>query len=297
MTIGFATSKISVKKITSSKIKNPVTRTTTTESRATRKGATVLEEGSESIGNINNRTHSSLNNLHRSTGEKSYTLNSEKSNWKFKPEIPRTAVKNSEGNYTLGRGNEWNFNTKYNIPYTETGNKGQGLVSVPKYNAVNSGYISTADKGSIFYYRGDSASMKPEIVFEKGILPKGKHNDLFKHISGEKGNFVSTSSDFNIGDGFAGKNGYNYIIDTDRGIDTVKIFGEEHPYPEQKEFSIPNGIKNTEIKGVYQYKNNKIIKYIENPNYKKMTKTNILKGDYNEKFLEKRRKQYRNTRY
>jgi len=77
----------------------------------------------------------------------------------------------------------------------------------------------------------------------------------------------------------------------------VKIFGEEHPYPEQKEFSIPNGIKNTEIKGVYQYKNNKIIKYIENPNYKKMTKTNILKGDYNEKFLEKRRKQYRNTRY
>ena len=110
MTIGFATSKIPVKKITSSKIKNPVTRTTTTESRATRKGATVLEEGSESIGNINNRTHSSLNNLHRSTGEKSYTLNSEKSNWKLKPEIPRTAVKNSEGNYTLGRGNEWSVN-------------------------------------------------------------------------------------------------------------------------------------------------------------------------------------------
>ena len=110
MTIGFATSKISVKKITSSKIKNPVTRTTTTESGATRKGATVLEEGSESIGNINNRTHSSLNNSHRSTGEKSYTLNSEKSNWKFKPEIPRTAVKNSEGNYTLGRGNEWSVN-------------------------------------------------------------------------------------------------------------------------------------------------------------------------------------------
>ena len=42
--------------------------------------------------------------------EKSYTLNSEKSNWKFKPEIPRTAVKNSEGNYTLGRGNEWSVN-------------------------------------------------------------------------------------------------------------------------------------------------------------------------------------------
>ena len=111
------------------KPKNPVTRTTTTESRATRKGATVLEEGSESIGNINNRTHSSLNNLHRSTGEKSYTLNSEKSNWKLKPEIPRTAVKNSEGNYTLGRGNEWNFNTKYKTPYIGTGNKRKELIS------------------------------------------------------------------------------------------------------------------------------------------------------------------------
>lgn len=99
------------------------------------------------------------------------------------------------------------------------------------------------DKGSIFYYRGDSVSMKPKIVFEKDILPKGKHDDLFKHIRGQRGNFVSTSSDFDISDSFAGKNGYNYIIDTDRGINTVKFFGERHPFPEQKEFSIPNGIK------------------------------------------------------
>ena len=49
MTIGFATSKIPVKKIISSKFKNPVTRTTTTESGATRKGATVLEEGSDGV--------------------------------------------------------------------------------------------------------------------------------------------------------------------------------------------------------------------------------------------------------
>ena len=110
MAVGHVTSKIPVKKIISSKFKNPVTRTTTTESGATRKGATVLEEGPESIGNINSRTHSSLNNLHRSTGEKSYTLNSEKSNWKFNSETPKTAVKTSEGNYTLGRSNEWSVN-------------------------------------------------------------------------------------------------------------------------------------------------------------------------------------------
>ena len=46
-----------------------------------------------------------------------------------------------------------------------------------------------------------------------------------------------------------------------------------------------------EIKGAYQYKDNQIIKYIENPNYKqKIIRINILKGDYNGKFLEKRRK-------
>lgn len=99
------------------------------------------------------------------------------------------------------------------------------------------------DKGSIFYYRGHSASMKPKIVFEKDILLKGKHDDLSKHIRGQRENFASTSSDFDISDSFAGKNGYNYIIDTDRGINTVKFFGERHPFPEQKEFSIPNGIK------------------------------------------------------
>ena len=46
---------------------------------------------------------------------KIYTLESQDANWNFKSEIPKTVVKNSEGNYTLGRNNEWNFDTKYNI--------------------------------------------------------------------------------------------------------------------------------------------------------------------------------------
>ena len=41
---------------------------------------------------------------------KIYTLESQNANWNFNSEIPRTAVKNSEGNYTLGRGNEWSVN-------------------------------------------------------------------------------------------------------------------------------------------------------------------------------------------
>ena len=99
------------------------------------------------VKNSNNETYSSSGNSNKST-EKTYTLNSSKPNWNFKSETSQTAVKNSEGNYTLGRGNEWNFDTKYNIPYTETGNKGQGLVSVPKYNAVTNDYSRNYD---VFY--------------------------------------------------------------------------------------------------------------------------------------------------
>ena len=142
----------------------------------------------------------------------------------------------------IGYMNEWSI-PKTKTPYVNQETKGKDEFLFQLTNAVNNNYTITVDKGSIFYYRGDSASMKPKIVFEKDILPKGKHDDLFKHIRGQRENFVSTSSDFDISDSFAEKNGYNYIIDTDRGINTVKFFGERHPFPEQKEFSIPNGIK------------------------------------------------------
>ena len=44
---------------------------------------------------------------------KIYTLESQDANWNFKSEIPKTAVKNSEGNYTLGRGNEWSVGNEF----------------------------------------------------------------------------------------------------------------------------------------------------------------------------------------
>lgn len=184
------------------KPKNPVTRTTTTESRATRKGATVLEEGSESIGNINNRTHSSLNNLHRSTGEKSYTLNSEKSNWKFKPEIPRTAVKNSEGNYTLGRGNEWNFNTKYKTPYIGTGNKRKELISssssklysvVPEMHELDKGRY-TFRPNETGYVKNPTAQNITNYINNTNYLgtggKKGSLNGLYMYVVDANNNII-----------------------------------------------------------------------------------------------------------
>jgi len=119
-----------------------------------------------SIFNSPSSTGNSGGNTASKSSEKTYTLNSLKSNWNFKSEIPKTAVKNSEGNYTLGRNNEWNFDTKYNIPYTKTGNKGQGLVSVPSYNAVTNDYSRSYD----IFYRSISEKKKQVLLRNFHIL-------------------------------------------------------------------------------------------------------------------------------
>ncbi len=125
---------------------------------------------------------------------KIYTLESQDANWNFKSEIPKTAVKNSEGNYTLGRNNEWNFDTKYNIPYTETGNKGQGLVSVPSYEALMNDYSRNYD---IFHHSVGEVTTKPlltsnyetyyrtisqehyDILKNTGKMPAGYNGETF----------------------------------------------------------------------------------------------------------------------
>ena len=126
-----------------------------------------------SIFNSPSSTGNSGGNTASKSSEKTYTLNSSKSNWNFDSEIPKTVVKNSEGNYTLGRNNEWNFDTKYNIPYTETGNKGQGLVSVPSYDVITNDYSRNYD---IFYH---SISEKHyNRLMETGDIPPKKETSI-----------------------------------------------------------------------------------------------------------------------
>ena len=112
---------------------------------------------------------------------KIYALESQDANWNFKSEIPKTAVKNSEGNYTLGKNNEWNFDTKYNIPYTETGNKGQGLVSVPSYNAVTNDYSRNYD----VFYRTIS-EIHYNRLMETGDIPPKKETSITQNFLGIK---------------------------------------------------------------------------------------------------------------
>ena len=113
---------------------------------------------------------------------KIYALESQDANWNFKSEIPKMAVKNSEGNYTLGKNNEWNFDTKYNIPYTETGNKGQGLVSVPSYNAVTNDYSRNYD----VFYRSISETHYNRLM-ETGDIPPKKETSITQNFSYSSG--------------------------------------------------------------------------------------------------------------
>ena len=113
---------------------------------------------------------------------KIYTLESQDANWNFKSEIPKTVVKNSEGNYISGRNNEWNFDTKYNIPYTETGNKGQGLVSVPSYDAVINDYSRNYD----VFYRSISETHYNRLM-ETGDIPPKKETSITQNFSYSSG--------------------------------------------------------------------------------------------------------------
>lgn len=125
--------------------------------------------------------------------------------------------------------------------------------------------------GLIIVYRGDRSSVKPNEVFEKGITPKGTHNNVLLHTKSctTPGNFVSSSLKFNIAKGFAKKNGYIYVIDTDNGIDVNKVFGENANYYEQFEYSIIGRVNGEQIVGAYKVKKYKIVgDMIKNPNYK-----------------------------
>ena len=145
-----------------------------------------------------------------------------------------------------------------------------------------SGYMSLCPGGKTFpgngdrenevrtLYRGDRASVTPDDVFQNGFKPKGTHDDALLHTESNTtaGNFVSTSSNKEIAIEFAGKNGYVYEVRTGNYVDINSTYGNKAHYPEQMEFSIPGGIKPSEIMGAYKMQGGKIRgEFISNPIY------------------------------
>ncbi len=135
-------------------------------------------------------------------------------------------------------------------------------------NTTNPGF--EGEDGTKILFRGDRASVVPDDVFENGFIPKGTHNDPLLHTVSNvtAGNFVSTSIDETIATGFAGKNGYVYVIQTDNYIDINSTYGPKAYFPEQMEFSIPGGVKPSEIIGAYKMQGGKNTgDFIFNPNF------------------------------
>ena len=138
------------------------------------------------------------------------------------------------------------------------------------WEKANSGLLAESGSNTKTLFRGDRASVVPDDVFQNGFKPKGTHNDALLHTKSNTtaGNFVSTSGDKTIATEFAGKNGYVYVIQTDNYVDINSTYGAEAYFPEQMEFSIPGGIKPSEIVGAYKKQGGKIIgDFIPNPNF------------------------------
>lgn len=153
----------------------------------------------------------------------------------------------------------------------------QDPIGLAGNNPTLYGYVTDVNSwidilGLIITYRGDRSSVTPDNVFNEGITPKGTHNDVSLHTKSNTtpGNFISSSTDINIANDFAEKNGYVYVIDTDNGVDVNKALGKDAHFPEQFEYSIKGKVEGEQIIGAYKVKNGKTEgDMIKNPNYKK----------------------------
>ncbi|MGH1363309.1 MAG: scabin-related ADP-ribosyltransferase [Calditrichia bacterium] len=125
--------------------------------------------------------------------------------------------------------------------------------------------------GKRYLFRGDRRM--PSEVFEKGFQPRGESMDVLKHARNNikpPSNYVSTTSAPGIAAKFSQKGNYVYVVRPKGGVDVNKALGDKSPYPYEKEFAIPGGVKTEDILGARQVdKDGKFVgEFIKNPNYK-----------------------------
>lgn len=125
----------------------------------------------------------------------------------------------------------------------------------------------------LLVFRGERASKSPEVVFTEGLKPRGNELDLLTHVTLNKAEtiYVSATISIDIAEAFAGRNGFIYEIETDRGIDVNLVLGVASPFPEQQEIAIPNGIFSEEIVEAYPKKAGALTgEFIANPVFRKV---------------------------
>ena len=129
-------------------------------------------------------SYNSIFNSPRSTGnsaskssEKDHTLNSSKSNWNFKSEIPKTAVKNSEGTYTSGRSNEWSVNNTVTSVKRISENQ-NNIYNVELNNGMTPGY-TLIRKSDIKVTADESKINNHNETWELRMESKSKNSPIF----------------------------------------------------------------------------------------------------------------------
>ena len=174
---------------------------------------------------------------------KTYTLESQDANWNFKSEIPRAAVKDSEGNYILGKDNDLKL-VNNNTSYLDLTTKGQGVISIQgaTKNSFNSGLdkidktkIASVEKVrigakitsknySVLNIPKDLESVVDDIV-KNGDSGGSKTENLINEI-------VKRDTHWEILDGkYHGDNGFDHVF--------RNKYTEEVWILESKQFSIP----------------------------------------------------------
>ena len=210
----------------------------------------------------------------------------------FRPRDPKRGCVPSDpsiGSLRYGR----DYGYQYNVPVSgEESQNRRGFSLCDFMKEMLTGAVTGGMAGATFYgagravsalkesigdksatrilYRGDRASASPDIIFENGFTPKGTHNDALLHTKSNAtaGNFISTTSEQAIATDFAGRNGYVYVIKTNNYVDINSTYGANAYFPEQMEFSIPGGIKPSEILGAYRKQSGVLVKdLISNPNF------------------------------
>ncbi|MFD0279662.1 hypothetical protein ACFVHB_38020, partial [Kitasatospora sp. NPDC127111] len=133
-----------------------------------------------------------------------------------------------------------------------------GMEHAPKWRTTNEELYR-------FDRRGPEEIFKPGEGFQPWVED---YNNLYGYASKNTNSiYVGTTRDplAEVG----GSKPWRYDIDAEGGIDVNATLGKHTPYEEEREIVFPGGVRLEDIKGAWEMKDGKPIRYVENPHYRK----------------------------
>ena len=182
---------------------------------------------------------------------KTYTLESQNANWNFNSEIPKTAVKNSDGTYSLIKDNNWNFSkdyiqdyesiataepkiydvttNSYKLPNIDTGLSSVNANNIPPKNSTIS--MSYASKYGQVINTPSSLTPKMQEVLNNGDLSGKTKEKIIK-------NTFNRDPRYKIHDGTYGNEKYGFDVVLEDKVDNTVWIIDSKPIKEPKRFNL-----------------------------------------------------------